>query len=196
VGTIRAAQLSRRRLVVLLLCVGALLLGAVWGVGWQAGSAASPRLVLSVPDEALVGDPIDVQLTIEDANGISSFEATVGFDTEVASLQSFRPKENDLADMGLDVQGMGPIEVPGGIAVGAYACPYSDCASTAGEKRNEQNGTGTYRLATMTLVAWQSGPLTFDLSSARFVDLSGRPVEVDLSSTIVTVEVLPTGEVE
>ncbi len=194
--TFRAQHLSIRKVLVFLLCIGALLSGAAWGVGWQSGSAASPRLVLSVPDEVLVGDPIEVRLTIEDANGISGFEVTIGFDTEAASLQSFRPTENDLADMGLDVQGMGPVEVPGGIALGAYACPYSDCASTTADKRNEQNGTGTYRLATMTVVAWQSGPLTIDLSSARFADLAGRPVEVDLSSAVVTVEVVSNGEVE
>lgn len=194
--TVRAQHFSVRGLIALLFCLGALLLGAAWGIGWQSGSAASPRLVLTVPDEALVGDPIEVQLTIEDANGIAGFEVTIGFDTEAASLQRFQPRENDLAAMGLDVQGLGPVEVPGGIAVGAYACPYSDCANPAATQRNEQNGTGTYRLATMTLAAWQAGPLTIDLSSARFADLSGRPVEVDLSAAVVTVEVMPNGEVE
>ena len=188
--------ISIRKLLVVVLCVGALLAGVAWGAGGQSGSAAGPRLVLSVPDEALVGDPIEVQLTIEDANGIAGFEVTVGFDTEAASLQRFQPGENDLAAMGLDVQGLGPVEVPGGVAIGAYACPYSDCADPAATARNEQNGTGAYRLATMTLAAWQAGPLTIDLSSARFADLSGRPVEVDLSAAVVTVEVISSGEVE
>ena len=194
--TFGAHRLSIRRLLVLGLCLAALLAGTAWGVGWQSSSAASPRLVLTAPDEVLVGDPIEVRLTIEDANGVAGFEVTVGFDTETASLQSFRPQENDLAAMGLDVEGMGPVEVPGGIAIGAYACPYSDCTNPAAEKRNEQNGTGTYRLATMTLAAWQAGPLTIDLSSARFADVSGRPVEVDLSAAVVAVEVMPNGEVE
>jgi hypothetical protein len=183
-------------LLVVFLCVGALVAGVAWGAGGQSGSAAGPRLVLTVPDEALVGDPIEVQLAIEDANGIAGFEVTIGFDTEAASLQRFQLAENDLAAMGLDVQGLGPVEVPGGIAIGAYACPYSDCSDTTAGPRDEQNGTGTYRLATMTLTAWQTGPLTIDLSPARFAGLSGRPVEVDLSAAVVTVEVMPNGEVE
>jgi hypothetical protein len=196
VDTFGVQRISSRKALLLALCLGALLAGVAWGAGEQSGSAAGPRLVLSVPDEVLVGDPIEVQLTIEDANGIAGFEVTVGFDTEAASLQRFQPGENDLAAMGLDVQGLGPVEVPGGIAIGAYACPYSDCADPATAARNEQNGTGAYRLATMTLVGWQAGPLTIDLSSARFADLSGRPVEVDLSAAVVTVEVMPNGEVE
>jgi hypothetical protein len=45
-------------------------------------------------------------------------------------------------------------------------------------------------------VSWQPGSLTLDLSSARFASMSGRPVEVDLSSAVVTVEVISNGEVE
>jgi hypothetical protein len=196
VESLRARHLSVWRLIGAVLLLGAAVIGVVWGIGGQSGSAASPRLVLTAPDEVAVGEPIEVRLTIEDANGISGFETTIEYDSEVVSLQSFDPTANDLADMGLAVEALGPVEVPGGIAIGAYACPFSDCSSTTGEKRNLQDGTGTYRLATLTFVSWQSGPLTLDLSSARFASMSGRPIEVDLSPAVVTVEVISNGEVE
>lgn len=182
--------------MVVLVCLAALLAGVTWGVGWQSGSAASPRLTIQAPEEALVGEPIEVSLVIDDANGIAAFDATIGFDTSAAALQSFRPRDNDLVDLGRDVKALGPVEVPDGVAVGAYACPFENCADIAGKARNEQLGTGAFRLAAFTLVAEQAGPLTIDLSSARFTDGTGRPVEVDLSGAVVTVEVMPNGEVE
>jgi len=178
------------------LCLGAVLSAVAWGAGGQAGSAASPRLVLTAPDEVVIGEPIEVRLTIEDANGISGFETTISYDREVVSLQSFDPLANDLADLGLDVEGLGPVEVPDGIAIGAYACPFSSCSSTSGEKRNLQDGIGTYRVATLTLVSWQPGPLTIDLRDTRFASMSGQPVTVDLSAAVVTVQVVSNGEVE
>lgn len=195
-GVFRAQRLSMRRSIVVFSCLGALLAGISWGIGWQSGSAASPRLAIAAPEEALAGEPIDVRLVIDDANGIAAFDATIGFDTSVASLQSFQPQDNGLVDLDRDVKGLGPVEVPGGVAVGAYACPVASCADPTGKTRITTDGAGTFRLATFTIVANQAGPLTIDLTSAQFTDGTGRPVEVDLSAAIVTVEVMPNGEVE
>lgn len=186
----------RRSLVILICLLGALVAGIAWGAGWQSGSAASPHLSIIAPEEALAGEPIEIRLVIDDANGIAAYDATIGFDTSIASLQSIRPKENDLAALGRDVRGLGPVEVPDGVAVGAYACPVANCADADVKARVTEDGTGTFRLSTFTIVARQAGPLTLDLSSARFADGSGRSVDVDLSAAIVTVEVLPNGEVE
>lgn len=194
--TLRMQRLGLRQVVIVVCCMGALLAGLAWGIGWQSGSAASPRLILTAPEEALAGDPIDIGLTIEDANGISAFDVTIAFDTNAATLQSFRPTDNDLAALGLDVRGLGPVEVPGGFAVGAYACPSSDCSDPAGSERNEQDGKGTFKLASLTVAAYQSGPLTIDLSSASFTDGAGRPIEVDLSAAAITVQVAPIAEGE
>jgi hypothetical protein len=196
VDAFRAQRFSMRRIGLVVICLGALLAGISWGVGWQSGSAASPRLAIDAPEEALVGEPIDIRLIIDDANGIAAFDAIVGFDTSAAGLQGFRPRENDLVDLGRDVTGLGPVELPEGVAVGAYACPFENCADITGKTRNTQDGTGTFRLAAFTIVAEQPGPLTIDLTSAQFTDGTGRPVEVDLSAAVVTVEVMPNSEVE
>lgn len=193
VETLRAQRLSVRRVSVVLVCLGALVAGASWGVGWQSGSAASPRLVVEVAGEALAGEPIEVRIVIHDANGISGFDATIGFDTTIATLQGIQSQDNDLARLGRDVKQLGPVEVPGGIAVGAYSCPFNDCADVAGKQRNKDDGKGTLLLSTFTLVAQQAGPLTIDLTSARFAGASGNLVEVDLSGALVTVEVMPNG---
>ena len=42
VGTLRAHQLSIRKLLVVFLSLGALLAGVAWGAGGQSGSAAGP----------------------------------------------------------------------------------------------------------------------------------------------------------
>lgn len=191
---IHVQRLTTRRIVSVVLCVFAILAGVVWGLGGQSGSAASPKLVLTAPEEALAGEPIEVQLVIDSANGISAFDVTVGYDTEAASLQSVQARDNDIAALGKDVRLLGPVEVPGGVAVGAYACPVASCADPVGTERVKEDGSGTIRLATFTVVAWEAGPLTLDLSSARFADGAGRPVEVDLAGAVVTVQVMPNGE--
>ncbi|HEX5167499.1 MAG TPA: hypothetical protein VFV93_18965 [Thermomicrobiales bacterium] len=177
-------------------CLVAILAGVAWGIGWQSGSAASPKLAIDAPEEALAGEPIEIRLVIDDANGIAAFDATIGFDTSIASLQSFDQRANDLVDLGRDVKALGPVELPDGVAVGAYACPAESCADLAGKSRNTAQGTGSFRLAAFTIVGWQPGPLTIDLTTAQFTDGSGRPVEVDLSGATVTVEVMPNGEVQ
>lgn len=179
--------------VVILICLAALLAGASWGIGRQSGSAAAPVLTIDAPSSAIVGAPIVIRLIVDDANGISGYDATIGFDTAIAHLQSIRPQENDLTRLGRDVQGLGPVEVHGGVAVGAYSCPFSDCTDVGNERRSTQDGTGQVRLTTFTIVADQPGPLTIDLTSARFTDQSGQPVEVDSSFATVTVQVSNVG---
>jgi len=175
--------------VVVVICLAALLAGVSWGFGRQSGSAAGPVLTIEAPSEVAVGEPIEVRLLVEDANGISGYDATIAFNTAIAHLESIRPQENDLTRLGRDVQGLGPVEVSGGVAVGAYSCPFSDCTDVGNQQRNNQDGTGLIRLTTFTIVADQTGPLTIDLSSARFTDRSGQPVEVDRSNASVTVQV-------
>lgn len=196
VERLRTSPLSIRRSIVAFICLTALVVGAILGVGWQSGTAASPRLVVEVPEEVLVGEPIDLRLIIHDANGISGFDTTIVFDTNVATLQSVRSQENDLASLGQDVRQLGPFEVPGGVAVGAYTCPFKDCTDVDGKQRSKHQGKGTYVLSALTLVAEQPGPLTIDLSSMRFADGAGRSVEVDLSGAIVTVNVVSNGSGE
>lgn len=184
------------RVVVTLMCLGAVLAGLLWGFGGQSGSAASPVLVLDAPEEALVGEPIELRLVIDRANGIAAFDVTIGYDTSIAELQSLRSRENDLAKLGRDVEPLGPVELPNGVAVGAYSCPVDSCADPDGKRKVKQAGASKIRLATVTIVANQPGPLTLDLSSARFADAEGRPVEVDLAGAVVIVQVMPNGQGE
>jgi hypothetical protein len=79
------------------------------------------------------------------------------------------------------------------VAVGAYSCPFTDCTDVGQQQRGNRDGTGLIRLTTFTIVADQTGPLTIDLSSARFTNQSGQPVEVDSSGAKVTVQVSNAG---
>jgi hypothetical protein len=153
----------------------------------RTGEAATPQVQVQVPRQARVGQPIEVTLALQGANGIGGYETTIGFDVNRIHLQGLEQRPQDLRKLGRDAQPVGPVEVSNGIVVGAYSCPTGDCKAGRGGKNG--GGKGKLRLATVTLVADEPGIATITLSDFTVVDASGQSVEVSLPSGPIQIQV-------
>ena len=169
---------------VALLATFSLLLGTPTGT-----DAATPQLDLKYPRSVKVGEPIAIELRVKDANGIAGYETTLRFDTQRAHLGGVTQRENDLRKLGRDVQALGPVESTGGVMLGAYSCPVSDCGDAQGKARKEQGGKGRIRLATITVVPDVAGTLDLTFEGLTFVDASGAVVAVTVPSRTIQVTV-------
>lgn len=156
----------------------------------QGTSAAGPELIVEAPSQVRVGEPIVVTMRIRNANDIAGYETRVLFDTSVAHLRGLVQRDNDLRKLGRDVQALGPIEIDGGVVIGAFSCPYKDCAGSAGVAKQPKGGRGEVRLATFSIVADAAGQLTLTLDQPRFVDVNGAPVTVTATTLALTVTVV------
>jgi hypothetical protein len=153
----------------------------------RTGEAATPQVVVKVPRQAVVGQPIEMTISMRSANGVAGYETTIGFDVNRIHLQGLEQRPKDIQRLGRDAQPVGPIEVSNGIVIGAYSCPAGSCTSGRGGKNG--GGRGNLRLATVTLVADAPGIATIDLSGFTVVDASGQKVDVSLPEGPIQIQV-------
>lgn len=158
-------------------------------VQFSSTSAAGTSLRVDSPSRATVGQPFQISLWLTDASSVAGYEAEILFDTEAATFRGLEHRTNELARMGRDVQTIGPDEIDGGFAIGAYSCSFAHCVEIAGLPKQHRGGSGVVRLVTLTIVPHQAGPLTIEIGSPMFVDVDGTPLEVDLGETVMTVQV-------
>ena len=152
-------------------------------------SAAGASLRIEAPDSAVVGQPMQISLWLEDAANVAGYEATLLFDTESATFHSIEHRNTNLARLGRDVQTIGPDEVPGGVAIGAFSCSFSSCLEADSFAKQHGGGTGLVRLTTFSIVPHKTGPLTIVIDQPVFVDVHGAPISVTLGETRLTVRV-------
>jgi hypothetical protein len=152
-------------------------------------TASGPSLEVGVPDSAKVGEPIQLSLTVRNANGIGGYETKVAFDTNRANLRSFEQQPQSLRKLGRDAQPLGPVEVSDGVVIGAYSCPVADCTEATSKLRADRGARGTVQLATVTLIADSPGDLTVSLVNPIFVDASGQTVDVETGTLTFTIPV-------
>lgn len=155
----------------------------------QSTSASSPTLRVDVPAVAVAGEPFQVSLWVGDAGSIAGYETKVLFDTDAATFRGVEHRNNELNRMGRDVQTIGPVEVPGGMAIGAYSCSFAHCVEIEGLAKQRRGGSGLVRLATFTIVPHQAGAFTFELGSPVFVDVDGAVMNVAVDQTAFTIQV-------
>lgn len=170
-------------LLVILAVIAAIVLSRV------TTTASGPSLQVGIPNNAKVGEPIELSLRIKNANGIGGYETKVAFDTTKAHMQSFEQQPKSLKKLGRDAQPLGPVETSDGVVIGAYSCPVADCTQATSKVRADKGARGNVTLATITLIADAPGDLMVSLRDLTFVDASGQKVDVASSSLSFTIAV-------
>lgn len=152
-----------------------------------SAATAAPTLRVDAPKHVEVGQPIAIELTAQNAADIAGYELNLLFDPSAAEFDSLRQRKNDLKKFGRDVEPLGAVEMPNGVALGLYSCPLSDCVH--GGAKQPKGGNGTVKLATVVLRATQPGDLEITLDAPKFVAADGRAVSLALTTTTVVVGV-------
>ena len=147
--------------------------------------AAAPRLAVTAPRHATVGEPIQLDLTLLDAVDVAGYEiavtapdtgATVGSATTTDAIDHPRVGGADLS-----VDGMGDRAVLARLR----------CATGCG---SDTEASGDLRLGSVTVTPIAAGPLTIEVPGAVFVDENG--VAVAVADATQTVEITVDGDAD
>src|SRR5690242_18671565 len=88
---------------------------------------AGPSLEARAPTRAQVGQPLEITLSVRDANDVAGYESQLLFDTSAAEFDGLRQRNNDLKSLGRDVIALGPVEQANGVSFGLITCPVANC---------------------------------------------------------------------
>jgi len=152
-------------------------------------AAPAPALKIDAPAQVMVGEVIEIQISVTNAVDVAGYEMNLLYDPTVAHLNDLKQRQNDVKKLGRDVQAVGPVQLANGVSFGAFSCPVDTCTQ-ASKPHNAKGAHGTVKLGVVRLVADSAGTLTIDLSRSRFVDASGNAVSVNLGSGTLTIQVI------
>lgn len=175
-----------RAAIALSLCV--LLALAVASTPAQPAAAAAPELRLSAPAQVGIGQAIPITLTVSGAADLAGYEALVLFDTGAAEFAGLYQLANSISAIGRGIGSLSVATMPAGSAIGLYSCPTASCVERAGP-RQQRGAAGEVRLATVEIQPLRAGLLEIRLDGLKFVDSTGRPIQVALPSTTLSVQV-------
>ncbi len=131
---------------------------------------ASQGITLRSPRTAVAGQPFSVDLIVRSDVPVSAYETQLLFDTTRASVSGLLESDSLNRTFGAGAVRLGPVENSKGIAFGAYT------VGSAG--RVPAGRSGTFRLATIVLIATVTGPIQVRLGATRFVNGAGKVVNV------------------
>ena len=164
-----------------------------WPAATPGAAAQTPALLLTAPAQIAIGARLTLALTLQNGADLGGYQANLHFDPAAAH---FNGMEHDLGALrlaGRDVEPLGPVEQPGGVAFGAYSCPVARCVGARDGARQAHGGAGTIALATIDIIADRSGTLELALTAAPFVDAAGAPLAVAGVSQTIRVQVGDSG---
>src|SRR3954466_15399817 len=78
----------------------------------------NPSLVISVPSQVRVNEPIVIDVTLRNAVDVAGYEMTWLYDPTAADVNRLRQRNNDVRRFGRDVNSLGPVERPDGVTIG------------------------------------------------------------------------------
>jgi hypothetical protein len=166
-------------------------LAALWGLAGT--SAEGPTFHVLAPEQARVGIPIELTVTVSNASDVGGYQARVLFDTGSAHLEGVSHANGAIAALGRYVQTLGPIEIDGGASFGVLSCATQECDAGYG-KPVTSGASGDITLGTVSIVADKPGQLTIDLTGLRLASTSGADIPV--TGTSQTLSVYVTDELE
>ena len=146
-------------------------------------SGTGARLVISAPKQVAVGQTITIALKAIGVKNLAGYEGVLRFDPAAAEFDGLAQRSIALAGLGRDIEPLGPVVVPSGVAFGLYSCSLLGCGGTQSTKTHA-GASGSVTLAKLTLVPTVAGRLAIALGSMRFVDASGKLMTIALPGTI------------
>ena len=146
-------------------------------------SGTGARLVISAPKQVAVGQTITIAIKAIGVKNLAGYEGVLRFDPAAAEFDGLSQRSVALAGLGRDVEPLGPVVIPSGVAFGLYSCSLVGCGGTQSTKTHA-GATGSVSLAKLTLVPTVAGRLAIALGSMRFVDAGGKLMTIALPRTI------------
>lgn len=130
----------------------------------------SQGVILRAPKTAVAGQPFSIDLIVRADRPIAAYETQLLFDTARASVVGLEEHDGLNRTFGAGAVRLGPVQNAQGFAFGAY--------SVARAGRVPVGRSGTFRLATVDLLATVSGPVQVRLGATRFVNGAGQVVNL------------------
>jgi hypothetical protein len=148
----------------------------------DAASVARPRLEVSAPASTATGEAITVVLQLRDAPLVAGYETFVRFDKTAAEFGGVFPGgERAPSD---HVQTTIASEARSGIGFAVYSCSGRACP---GDEVAAGSATQPLQTVEVRFAPRRPARIDFALDGTRFVDATGRPIEVDVPSRTFTV---------
>ena len=184
----------KRALTLMTLAAGVMLVTLLASAALMADSAKAitvPSLKIDAPRQVEAGQPIKIRLRVTGAADIGGYETNLLFDTQAAELGGLAQHGKDLTKFGRDVGALGPVEQPWGVSFGAFSCPVDNCVRPGKGPKAKRGIGGTVEPATVTIVPEGAGRLEFRLAATKFVDATGKPVQLNQADRSFVVQVGP-----
>src|SRR4051794_24837704 len=155
------------------------------GSGMARLAAAGPQLSVTAPQTGDVGQVALIELTLSGAPDVSGYESAVRFDEAAADFGGVLfggggGTGNVVSTLTTDPAG--------GVAFASYTCEIAGCPAA-----DAVAGRDALEHITIRLTPLAGGPLTVSLDQFKFVDLSGRSVNVDVPVRDVTINIGAAG---
>ncbi len=165
----------------------ALLAPAPAATPYAAGQG--PALLVASPAHVAVGTRLTLALTLQNAADLGGYQAALRFDPAAAHFNGLEQDLGALHLAGRDIESLGPVDITGGIAFGAYSCLVARCVGARAGARQARGGIGTIALATIDIIADRPGTLELALSAAPFVNAAGDPLAVAGAQQTIRIQV-------
>lgn len=178
------------RTLVALLTVLSTCLSGWYEIGFAYFQPPPPTLVIEAPDFVEVGERIEINLEVQNAQDLAGYEAQLLFDTSAAHFSGLHQRNSDLKKFGRDVLPLEVTELPDGVAMGLASCPYPDCVELKGNPQ-PKGANGKVRLGTVFIGTDQEGRLELLFEHLKFVDPSGNLLAVTIPEQRISVQVGP-----
>ncbi len=149
----------------------------------HTGSGSGARLIVSAPTSVAVGQTLTIVIRAAGVKNLAGYEGVLRFDSAAAQFDGLSQRTVAMAGLGRDVEPLGPVEVPSGVAFGLYSCSLAGCGATS-TRVAHAGATGTVALAKLTLLPTAAGRLSLALGSMRFVDAAGKLMTIALPGAI------------
>ena len=153
----------------------------------DAGPVGQPRLTLTVPEAAAVGEEVSFTLVAHDGGDLAGFQVKLNYQPGL-SFAGAAPAAA-IAGAG-EVFQLGPVrhEAGGAVTLGGATCPATECVTGVGRRANGQVGewasgrVGDVELATISFIVRAAGEHELEVSDVLLVDFEGRPLAVNGSA--------------
>jgi CSLREA domain-containing protein len=144
-------------------------------------AAAGPELTVTAPQTGDVGQAAEIQLTLQGGAAVAGYESAVRFDESAAEFGGVLFGSGSGTGNVVSTLTTDPI---GGVAFATYTCTVAGCPKADATAARDAIEHITVRLTPLT-----AGRLTVSLDQLKFVDLSGRSVDVAVPVHDVTIDV-------
>jgi hypothetical protein len=185
-GRLQPRKLLKGRIMVM---CSVMLIALAWGIQISLTSASSPSVRIDVPSDVILGEPFQIAIWLQDASQVAGYELMILYDTDAATFRGVAHRDTASGLLGRYFRTIGPDEIQGGIAIGAYSCSSATCEDSSDPPEYRTGDSGLFQLSLITIVPDTLGTLVVEIGAPIFVDVEGRPLTMSLDQMTFTINV-------